>query len=106
MSFEKSVEALLREAIERGEFDNLPGKGKPLDLSAYFDTPEDVRLAYSILKNADVLPEEANLLKEIAALKDELRRCAEPVRQRQLGADLQARLLRYNLLTERRKKGR
>jgi len=27
------VEDVIREAMERGEFDNLPGKGKPLDLS-------------------------------------------------------------------------
>ncbi|MEZ0395998.1 MAG: DUF1992 domain-containing protein [Anaerolineales bacterium] len=106
MPFEKSVEALLREAMERGEFDHLPGKGQPLDLSAYFDTPEEVRLAYSILKSANILPEEASLLKEIALLKEDLRACAEPVRQRQLAAAIEARLLRYNLLRERRKTGR
>ena len=27
------VEDVIREAMERGEFDNLPGKGKPLDLT-------------------------------------------------------------------------
>ena len=68
MSFEKAVEAIIQEAMQRGDFDNLRGKGQPLDLSAYFDTPEDVRMAYSILKNAGVLPEEINLLHEIAAL--------------------------------------
>ena len=52
MSFDKAVEAIIQEAMQRGDFDNLRGKGQPLDLSAYFDTPEDVRMAYSILKNA------------------------------------------------------
>jgi hypothetical protein len=33
MSFDKLVESLIKEAQERGEFDNLPGKGKPIDLS-------------------------------------------------------------------------
>ena len=40
MSFDKIVESLIKEAQERGEFDNLPGKGKPIDLSAYFETPK------------------------------------------------------------------
>ena len=35
MPFDKSIEAIIREAMERGEFDDLPGKGKPIDLSAY-----------------------------------------------------------------------
>ena len=52
MSFEKSVELAIREAQERGDFDNLKGKGKPINLDAYFETPEDVRMAYSILKSA------------------------------------------------------
>ncbi|HET9589851.1 MAG TPA: DUF1992 domain-containing protein [Anaerolineales bacterium] len=45
MNFDKAVEAMIKEAMERGEFDDLPGKGKPIDLSAYFDTPEEVRMA-------------------------------------------------------------
>jgi hypothetical protein len=32
MSFQKNVDEKIKEAIARGEFDNLPGKGKPLDL--------------------------------------------------------------------------
>ncbi len=43
MNFDKAVESIIKEAMERGEFDNLPGKGKPIHLTAYFDTPEEVR---------------------------------------------------------------
>jgi len=103
MSLDRSVEAILREAIERGEFDNLPGAGKPLDLAAYFDTPEEVRLAYSILKNADALPREAELLKEVAALKEELETCEDEAGRKQIGQMIQDRLLQYHLLTERGK---
>ena len=71
MSIEKFVEEQVRRAIEAGEFDNLPGKGKPLDLRAYFDTPEDLRMAYSILKSNNFVPEEVELLKEIHALKNQ-----------------------------------
>jgi len=57
------------EAIARGEFDNLPGKGKPLDLDGYFATPEHLRMGYSMLKSADIIPEEMELLREIEGLK-------------------------------------
>ena len=50
MSFEKHAEDRIRDAIERGEFDELPGKGEPLNLDAYFATPEHLRVGYSILK--------------------------------------------------------
>jgi len=103
MPLERNIESILREAIERGEFDNLPGAGKPLDLTAYFNTPEEVRLAYSILKSADVLPEEASLLKEIAVLKADLDACRDDARIAQLRKAIEDRLLKYNLLNERRK---
>ena len=59
----------IKEALERGEFDNLPGKGKPIDLTEYFETPEEIRLANSVLKNAGMTSREVDLLKEIAELK-------------------------------------
>ncbi len=100
----KAVDAIIEEAMRRGEFDNLPGAGKPLDLSAYFDTPEEVRLAYSILKNADVLPQEAELLKEIAALKEEMEVCADESKKKKFRREIEKRLLKYNLLIERGKR--
>jgi hypothetical protein len=69
MSFDRIVEAIIKEAMGRGEFDNLPGKGKPIDLTEYFETPEEVRVAHSVLKNAGMIPREVELLREIAELK-------------------------------------
>jgi hypothetical protein len=45
-----AIDELIRSAFERGNFDDFPGNGKPLDLRDYFNTPEDLRLAFSILK--------------------------------------------------------
>lgn len=72
MAFERIVEAMIKEAMERGEFDNLPGKGKPIDLTEYFETPEEVRLANSVLKSAGMTSREVDLLKEISELKQVL----------------------------------
>ena len=41
MSFHRNADEKIKEAIAKGDFDNLPGKGEPLDLDAYFATPED-----------------------------------------------------------------
>ena len=63
------VEQKLLEAVSRGEFDDLPGAGRPLDLDHDPLVPEDLRLAYRILKNAGFVPPEVETLNEIAALE-------------------------------------
>ena len=90
--------------MERGEFSNLPGRGQPLDLSAYFETPEEVRLAYSVLKNAGLVPEEINLLQELAALREQLAASTEESERQNLRKSISDRQMQYNLLLERRKR--
>jgi len=54
--WESSVEKQIREAMEDGKFDNLPGHGKPVDLSENpFEDP-DVRTAHRLLRNAGFAP--------------------------------------------------
>lgn len=101
MSFEKAVEAAIREAMQRGEFDNLPGAGKPIDLSAYFETPEEVRLAYSVLKQAGIQPREVDLLQEIAELKQILAAVTEEGKKAELQRQLQAKQVEFSLRLER-----
>ena len=53
---ESLAEKALREAIEAGEFDNLPGKGQPVDLSENpFEDP-DLRAVHKLLRNAGFAP--------------------------------------------------
>jgi hypothetical protein len=68
--FDKIAEERIREAIERGDFDDLPGKGEPLDLEDDSHLPTDLRLAYKILKNANCLPQELELRREIRTTED------------------------------------
>ena len=63
------VEQKLAEAVSRGEFDNLPGAGRPLDLDDDKLVPEDLRVAYRILKNAGYVPPEVEALNEIRDLE-------------------------------------
>lgn len=66
----KIAERRIAEAQRRGELDNLPGQGEPLNLKDDSHVPEDLRLAYKILKNADCLPPELEAKKEIRQMED------------------------------------
>ena len=100
MSFDKLVEEKIREAMARGEFDNLPGKGKPIDLDAYFATPEDVRIAYSLLKSSGFVPEEAQLLKDVESLKEALKNCFDDDEKNKIKKLIDEKTLKLNLLVE------
>jgi len=100
MSFEKNVDEKIAEAIARGEFDNLPGKGKPLDLEAYFAMPEHLRMGYSILKSADILPEEMELLRQIEGLKTSLNSCTGQIKQKAIRQQLSEKLTKLNMKME------
>ncbi len=63
--FSKIVEERIRKAIQKGEFDNLAGAGQPLKLEEDRHIAEELRLAHKILKNAECLPPEIELKKEI-----------------------------------------
>ena len=71
-AFDKIAEKKIREAMDNGEFDNLPGSGKPLELEDDRHLPQDIRLAHKILKNADCLPPELELRKEIFTIEEML----------------------------------
>jgi hypothetical protein len=102
MDFEKIAEEKIKEAMERGEFDNLEGSGKPLrGLDAYFATPESVRLGYSILKNSGFLPEEVALVKEINLLKEQAAFSTDPEEKSRLHSVTMKLQLKYDLLIDR-----
>jgi len=70
---ERIAEKRIKEAMEKGEFENLEGKGKPLKFEDDSFVPPDLRMAYKILKNAGYLPPEIEAEKEIRTTMDLLR---------------------------------
>lgn len=70
--FQKIVEKKIKRAKEEGLFDDLPGRGEPLSIEDDSHIPEDLRLVHKILKNADCLPPELQLRKEIRQMEDML----------------------------------
>ena len=104
MSIESAIEQQIKEAMARGEFDNLAGSGKPLDLEAYFNTPENLRMAYSMLKSNDFVPEEVEIMKEISGLKERLGTAAGESDAAILRDKIQERSLALSLLLDRRRR--
>ena len=75
--FDLIAERKIAEAQARGELANLPGEGRPLELDDDALIPEDLRLAYRILKNAGFVPPEVEALREISQLESVVNREGE-----------------------------
>jgi hypothetical protein len=66
---DKLAEEKIAEAMNRGELDNLPGTGKPLQLDDDTLVPEELRAGFRLLKNAGYLPPDLQLRKEIGSVE-------------------------------------
>lgn len=68
-TWESVTERIIREAQERGDFDDLPGHGRPIRVE---DNPYagDMALAYHLLRNAGVAPPWIETDKEARRLRD------------------------------------
>ena len=105
MPFSRIAERRIREAIAQGDFDNLPGAGKPLNLEEYFNTPEELRMAFSILKNANCVPAEVELLNEISRLKHAIAATSDAATTREFQRTLALRQTELAIVLERRSPG-
>ena len=96
------AERRILEAMERGEFDDLPGKGKPLRLDDDDPAvPEELRMAYRILSNAGLLPPEIELRKEILRLSDLLDAVHDEGERRERRRELDYKLMKLNTMRRR-----
>lgn len=73
--FEREAERRILEAIAKGELDNYKGKGEPFP-EEFWETnpfvPDDLKQAYKMLKNADMVPLEILLKRRIEEIKKKL----------------------------------
>lgn len=60
----------IQTAQQAGEFDNLSGAGRPLQLDDDSAVPDELRTGYRLLKNAGYLPPELALRKDALTLRD------------------------------------
>ena len=91
------VEQRIQEALKRGDFDDLPGKGKPLPIEDDSMVPDELRLAYKILKNAGCLPPELELQKEIRQMEDLLKDLPDEKERYKLMKKINFQILKLNM---------
>jgi hypothetical protein len=97
-TFMKIAERRILEAVKNGEFDSIPGQGEPLDLKDESHIPEDLRLAYKILKNADCLPPELEAKKEIRQMEDLLESAPDEKERYKLIKRINYQIMKLNMM--------
>lgn len=105
MDFSSIVEEKIKQAIRSGDLDNLPGKGKPLELDDLEGIPSDLRTGYKIMKNAGMIPEEMQLKKDMVSLEELIAVCKDPEQKEEYRRQLNEKQLRFQLMMEKRKLG-
>ena len=71
-TYEDHISSIVKQAEQKGAFDHLPGKGKPLNLDKDLSYNPEKQL-YRTLANNHVLPRWIELSKEIDDLKEKLK---------------------------------
>jgi hypothetical protein len=84
--------------LDRGDFDDLPGRGKPMQIEDDSGVPEDLRLAYKVLKNADCLPPELQLKKEIRQMEDLLESIPDEKEKYRQIKKINYKIMRLNIM--------
>ena len=95
------VEQRIKKAQRDGDFDRLPGEGRPLPLEDDSGVPEDLRLAYKILKNADCLPPELAEQKEIRQMEDMLATIPDEKEKYRLIKKINYKIMKLNIVRKR-----
>ena len=96
------AEEKIKQAMNNGEFDHLPGKGKPLVIEDLSAIPQDLRMAYNLLKNAKMLEDEQNYRKELMQIEDLIACCHDPEEKLVLQQKLNQKLLQFNQVLQKR----
>lgn len=94
--FEKIVEDRIKKAQKDGEFNNLPGAGKPISFDSESNVPDDLKLVFKILKNAGFVPTEIQLKKEIEKTEDLLDQTSDTAQKYKILKKLNYLIMKLN----------
>jgi hypothetical protein len=98
--FEKLIESRIKKAQDEGAFENLPGSGQPLPIEDDRHIPGDLRMVHKVLKNADCLPPEVQLRKEIRTTEDLLAGMTDTVQKYRTIKKLNFLIMKLNALKD------
>ncbi|MED1439378.1 DUF1992 domain-containing protein [Aeribacillus composti] len=100
--FAQIAEDRIKKAYEEGEFKELPGMGKPLPHDDLSDIPEELRMAYRLLRNAGMVDQENDLKKELLTIQDLLKCCEDEVERKKLQQKLSEKQLALERIVKKR----
>ena len=92
------AEQKIMDALLKGDLDNLAGQGQPLHLDDDSFVPEELRVAYRLLKNSGFLPPGANLRKEIVGVNQLLMEAVSEDEQMKLSKRMNYLLTQLNVM--------
>jgi hypothetical protein len=100
-AFTRIAEDRIRRAIEENVFKDLENEGKPLRFEDETWVPEDLRMAYRVLKNAGHIPPELELKKEIMNLRSLVETIDDDAERLKKLAELNYKLLCFNMMRKK-----
>ena len=92
----------IKKAYQNGEFNSLPGFGKPLPKDNLASVPEELRMAYRVLRNAGYSLEEDKIRQELLSLEDLIRSCKTEEEKVELQRKYNEKLWRFNKMLKER----
>jgi len=96
-----SAEAIIRAALEKGELDNLPYHGEPIPIDDVQGVHPEDRLAFKILKNANMVPPEVEAMRALSVLRERLLTEEDTAERRRLGIEIAEKEAVFRLKIER-----
>ncbi|PHB28182.1 enterochelin esterase [Bacillus pseudomycoides] len=96
-TYEDHISSIVKRSEKSGAFDDLPGKGKPLNIDKSLSYNPEKQL-YKTLKDNHVLPRWIELSKEIDYLKEKLKEIIDSKEAAKLVRTINKRVLEHNLL--------
>lgn len=102
--FERLAEKRIREAQEDGEFEGLPGRGRPLPPDRFARLHPELRIAARVLANSGYVPEEVSLMRDLGAIRERLAAAGTAEERERLIREYTLAELRFNMAMERHRR--
>ncbi|MFI8576134.1 DnaJ family domain-containing protein [Rossellomorea aquimaris] len=96
-------EQRIKKAYEDGEFKELPGFGKPLNLDDDLGVPQELKMAHRMMKNAGFTTDEMNVKKEMMRIEDLIKACDDDLEKQELQKSLSENMLKYNAMLSKKR---
>lgn len=104
--FQALAERRICEALENGDLDNLPNRGRRLDFSEEHAIPEDLKMAFHLLKTAGYVPDELSLAREMEEIQRRVEQTNSSREVNALKKALREKRLAFEIAREKRLHGR